>query len=175
MNFKSVNKEHIFSTPRFEVVRDEILIDNDTIQQHYYLNKPNAVLIIPVYNDNIGLIKTFRPAIKKESYELIGGRIEANEKPINTALREFKEECGLKPTNLSYFSDIHPLPSITNEKVYIFQAEIEDLNPISLEKSELILDLNFYSLDQIKEYLLTGKFASAIDAFALSIYLISKL
>lgn len=57
-----------------------------------YLIKDNKVVVIKYKQGN-----------KKEGYyDIPGGKIEEGEKPVKTAIREMKEETGLKVKNLKY-------------------------------------------------------------------------
>lgn len=53
--------------------------------------KAKAKLIV-VYNDKLLLLKP----LKREKYSLIGGNVDKGETPIEAAIREAKEEAGLK-------------------------------------------------------------------------------
>lgn len=56
-----------------------------------------------VINNNEVLITTYKKGNKKEGYyDIPGGKIENNETPKQTAIREVKEETGLKVSDLIY-------------------------------------------------------------------------
>jgi ADP-ribose pyrophosphatase len=70
--------------------------------------KPDAVIIIPIFKDEkdktrkLIVTKEFRVPINGYEYGFPAGLIEQNEKPIDVARRELKEETGLKLTKVFY-------------------------------------------------------------------------
>ena len=103
------------------------------------IDKPKAVGIV-LFNEDftkIMLVKQFRAGTNSEIYEIPAGIVEQNEVPLDTAIREVKEETGYDD-----IIDIIDLgcylvsPGYTTEKMYLYRARI---NPGS-EQKELELD-----------------------------------
>lgn len=87
-------------------------------------NLVSGAAVLPVYDDKIGLIKTFRHAIRGESWEIPRGFIDKGETATETALRELEEETGLRceARNLHSLGFITPDAGILAARVHLFAA-----------------------------------------------------
>ena len=54
--------------------------------------------------------------------EIPAGKLEVNEEPRETAIRELKEETGFEAKNFQYLFEFYTSPGYTNEKIYLFLA-----------------------------------------------------
>lgn len=108
------------------------------------------------------------------SYELPGGRIENDELPLEAAKRELKEETGLTSNVWEFLTCIHPLPSVTTEKVYIFSVNIDENAMINLDLeaiNEGIANFEFIEFEHISEILLQNKITCSVDGYAVLLFL----
>lgn len=92
--------------------------------------KVAAVLPIDVRRDEIVLIRQFRlPAHfatgHGEMIEIVAGRVEPGERPVDTARRECIEEIGLEPAALVELFSYLTTPGITDEEVTVFIADVD--------------------------------------------------
>ena len=103
------------------------------------IDKPKAIGVV-LFNEDftkIMLVKQFRAGTESEIYEIPAGIVEENEAPLETAIREVREETGYND-----IIDIIDLgcylvsPGYTSEKMYLYRARI---NPGS-KQQELQLD-----------------------------------
>jgi ADP-ribose pyrophosphatase len=81
-----------------------------------------AVLPIDLERDEVVLLRQFRFAAhlangKGELVEIVAGRVEGSEQPIETALRESIEEIGVAPSPLVELFTFLPTPGITDEEI----------------------------------------------------------
>jgi len=81
-----------------------------------------AVLPIDLERDEIVLLRQFRLSAhlangKGELIEIVAGRVEGSEQPIETALRESLEEIGVAPSPLVELFTFLPTPGITDEEI----------------------------------------------------------
>lgn len=166
MMFEILNRTIICNTPRFDVFCDRVVTPTNDIKDYYYLSKRNAVLVVPYWDNFVSLIYTNRYLINEISIETIGGRIEDGEDPLTAAKRELYEEISIQSNDFKYLTSINPLPSITTEKVYIFAAKITNIKQAALQTDEDIVSLEYFQFDEIPNLVLSNKFKSAIDAFA---------
>jgi ADP-ribose pyrophosphatase len=92
--------------------------------------KVAAVLPIDVERDEIVLIHQFRlPAHLANGHgeliEIVAGRVEAGERPADTARRECAEEIGVAPLALVELFSYLTTPGLTDEEVTVFLAAVD--------------------------------------------------
>lgn len=164
--------EILLSTPRFDVVRWVHCSPSGTEEDYYHLVKPDAVAIIPVKDNQILLLSQRRAVTGTHTLELPAGRIEAGEIPEEAALRELCEETGYRARKLNPFLTFEPLPSVTNERLHVFVADLPDHPSSKPEQGIEVAEFTF------TEVLLLLKDSECIscpaDAFALFRFLLSK-
>lgn len=166
------HRELLCSTPRFDVIHDEVEIGQIGQRDFYYLKKPGSVSVIPYCSNSIGLISMNRYLTGSLAYELPGGRIDAGEEPLAAARRELMEEAGLVSEKWHLLTEVFPAPSLTDEKVFIFAAEIANENPVNgVDRNEGILDLHFTPVDTILSLIISNRINCSIDGFALFYFL----
>src|SRR5262245_24620152 len=81
-----------------------------------------AVLPIDLARDEVVLLRQFRMAAhlangRGELVEIVAGRVEGDEQPLETARRESIEEIGVAPSPLIELFSVLPTPGITDEEV----------------------------------------------------------
>ncbi|MBI2857790.1 MAG: NUDIX hydrolase [Chloroflexi bacterium] len=87
-------------------------------------NSVSGVAVVPVYEGKIGLVRSYRPAIREYSWEIVRGFVEAGESPVDAALRELEEEIQLTcvPERLSSLGLIWPEAGVLAARIQLFAA-----------------------------------------------------
>lgn len=163
-----------------EIISEKILysqhmeIEEGTIRQsgpggktgtytRWRLNRQDAavVLIHNTEKDTIVLVKQFRYAIagkvKEPILELVAGKIDEGEQPLEAAIREAQEECGyrIRPGNIRLLSSFFVSPGYTSEKFYLFHATVSNADHVShgggLEEENEYLDVVEIAYDRFKQ------------------------
>lgn len=85
----------------------------------------DVAMIVPVTKDeNIILVRQFKPGFSDVILEFPAGRSENNHKDIEeTARHELEEEAGIVADSLEYFATIAPFVTKGTEKVFCYLAE----------------------------------------------------
>lgn len=81
-----------------------------------------VALVAITDDDHIVLVKQYRKAVDRVLLEIPAGKLEINEEPRETAIRELKEETGYEAKELKYLMEFYTSPGYCNEKVYLFLA-----------------------------------------------------
>ncbi len=89
-----IDQSIAFTTPWFNVVAKK----TEPGQPPYYsLRMPDYVAIIPItIEDQIVLVRQYRPAVERYTLEFPSGHVEKNESPEEAARRELMEETGFE-------------------------------------------------------------------------------
>ncbi len=121
--------------------------------QGYYecVGHPGGAGILPVFsNGDILLIKQLRPVVGEYLWEIPAGKLEKNEAPSKTVLRELKEETGYVAKKIKKLGEIWTTPGFCQEKIYLYLATELKLTQAEPEAHEII-ELHRLSQKKIKQ------------------------
>ena len=89
------NRTTLYQGRVFNLVRENVTLDNGVITDMEFVEHPGATAIIPMLNESrIILLKQYRHALRKYIWEIPAGTIDPQESVINCAKRELIEELG---------------------------------------------------------------------------------
>jgi len=85
---------------------------------------PGAVAIVAVDADGfVTLVRQLREPARKRLLELPAGTAEPGERPLETARRELREECGLTGGEWRELAAFWTTPGFCRERMHLFAAE----------------------------------------------------
>lgn len=167
-----VNKRKtLLSLRRFSIIEDHIKDNYGNLRIYTYMDKANAVGIIPVVDSTILLVEQYRHSVGDRLLEIPGGLIEQGETPFEAAKRELQEEIGFRAKELHLLNEIFPLPSVSNERIFTYYTENLIQDESNREKTESDMKLIPIPLNIIAYLLKNNKVSSASDALSLYMYL----
>ncbi len=113
----------VYRGPFFSV-NDEILIDPEGVKiRRVTIRHPGGAAVMPVDdNGRILLVRQYRHATLDYLWELPAGRIDAGEKPLQTAKRELAEETGYRAARWKKLGMIYPSPGMLDERLHLYLA-----------------------------------------------------
>ena len=91
---------------------------------------------------------------------------------MKAAARELEEEAGLRAGRLELLFVNYPTPGYTNEKIYIYRAYDCVKTEAHLDEGEF-LDVEYVSIEKVKEMLKNGELHDSKTIMALQAYLLS--
>lgn len=152
---KTLNKKLIYKGKFTELFCDEVQLPNGNSATREYINHHGAAAVLPfIDKENIVLVKQYRYAIGKVTYEIPAGKIDAGETPIECITRELEEETGYIAKKFELLLSFYPTSALSNELLHIFSAfnlEEGNFNPDEDEFVEKEI-VNFKNaLDMIKD------------------------
>jgi ADP-ribose pyrophosphatase len=135
---KVLNEKIIFND-KMIIEKAEIKDENDNNFFRLRLKRADAsaVLILNTDTDKIILTKQFRYAIslktKEPILEIVAGKIDEGEEPLQTAIREIEEEVGyrIKPKNIQLLVSCFASPGYSSECFYIYYATVTNADKVS--------------------------------------------
>jgi ADP-ribose pyrophosphatase len=106
-------------------LRRETVIEPGGVQvERDVIVHPGSVVVLPIFPDGrILLIRQYRHSVGEFLWELVAGRKEPNESPVNGARRELLEETGYTAKRFRKLMRVVPTPGFVNEWMWVFAAE----------------------------------------------------
>ena len=108
----------------FDLRRDEVVEPGGLRTTREIVVHPGSVVVLPVLPDGrIVLVRQYRHAAGQFLWELVAGRKEPGESPVQGARRELLEETGYRARRYRVFLDVYPAPGFLSERMFILLAE----------------------------------------------------
>lgn len=167
----TLKSEKIFEGKILKLRIDTVELPNKKYKKREIVEHNGAVAILAITNKNeIILVKQFRKAAEDFLLELPAGKIENNEKSIECAKRELKEETGFEAEKLEKICEFYTSPGFCTEKIHLYKAT--DLIETGIEPDEdEFIELLFVSLTEAKEMIKTGKIIDSKTIIGILSYL----
>ncbi len=119
---RSISYELLCRGKRFVFALSRIDFGDRVIVRDLLIH-PGAVVIIPLLNDNeILMLRQYRPGPQEWILELPAGTLERGEDPIDAAARELLEETGYRAEEIRPLFKMYSSPGISTEMLYSFLA-----------------------------------------------------
>lgn len=140
---KTLSTKDIFNGKVISVQVDDVSLPNGETSKREIVKHPGAVAIIALTDDGkIILVEQYRKALEKSIIELPAGKLEPNEDPMQTAIRELEEETGYTTNieNLKFVDSFYTSPGFADEIIYIYLTNsIEKLTtPVDGDDDEFV-------------------------------------
>ena len=169
--FERLDRKLMYEGTIISMYRDRVKASNGNISDWDFVGHKGACAVIPVTDEGkIVLVKQWRNALDRFTYEIPAGGLDGQEEPmIVGAARELEEETGFHSENLTFLLSLRTTVAFCNERIDVFVAkdlvktrqkldEDEDIEVYEFEMSKL--------LEMIKEGTLQdSKTVSAVLAY----------
>ena len=141
---KQVETETVFEGRIVKVRRDVAEMHNGVKALREVVEHPGGVGIVPVMSDNtVLMVRQYRYPMEKVLLEIPAGKLDANEAPLDCAIRELSEETGCTAGRYIDLGATFPSPGYCRETLYLYLA-------LDLVPGEMHLDENeFLSVERI--------------------------
>ena len=169
---KRIGRELVRNCKIFDYYQDTMAIPNGNVVKFDHIDHKGAAAVFPVLDDGrIIMVRQFRNSIDRHTWEIPAGGLNSREEPtIEAARRELEEETGYTTEKeLELLITINSTPAFCNEKIDIYVAT--DLKPGEqhLDEDE-VLSYRAFTVDEVKEMILSGKMTDAKTISAVMSY-----
>lgn len=164
---KTLNSEMIYKGKILNLKRDDVVLSDGAISVREIVEHGGGSCVLCVKEGKMLLVRQFRYAYKDFLWEIPAGKIEKDEPPEVTAIRELEEECGVKASRAELLCEIYPSPGYTNEIIRLFRATGLSEGKICLDSDERI-EAKWFDIKEVKEMVASGKIKDAKTLIALS-------
>lgn len=166
---KTLSTKKIFDGRIISLQVDDVQLPDGNESKREIVKHPGAVAIIALTNDDkIIFVEQYRKPLERSLIEIPAGKLEANEKPEVTALRELEEETGYTTDKLDYVTSFYTSPGFANELIHIYYTNtLTRLDiPVALDDDEFV-EVHYLSLAEAEQYMLDNKIYDAKTVYAI--------
>ena len=138
---KTLQTKEIFNGNIISVQVDNVLLPDGNESTREIVKHPGAVAIIAITEDDkIIFVEQYRKPLERSLIEIPAGKLEPNEQPEITALRELEEETGYTTNKLDYITSFYTSPGFADEIMHIYYTNsITRLEkPVELDDYEFV-------------------------------------
>src|SRR5699024_933748 len=153
----TIKSTKIFDGKIISVQVDDVNLIDGSCSKREIVKHPGAVAIIPVTSSNkIVFVEQYRKPLERSLIEIPAGKMEPNEDPKMTAVRELEEETGYTTNTLTYVTSYYTSPGFANEIIHLYYTDqLEPLSePIKGDDDEFveILELSLEEAEQLEQH-----------------------
>ena len=127
-----------YSGKIFQVHQEESIVDGEKFTFDTVLKNKVVAIIAMDENNNIYLVRQYRPGADEKLLEIPAGIIDDCETSLSAAQRELKEEVGATSNHWEFISCFYSSPGFTNEQVYLYLARDIELGEDNQDPDERI-------------------------------------
>jgi ADP-ribose pyrophosphatase len=119
--------------------------------------------VVPIEDENIVLVRQYRPALEKEMLEIPAGKLDIEgEEPEKAARRELIEETGLDASNLQELCSFYNSAGFSDEKTVIYLAtEMTQVEKMAASVEEQYMTTEKVPLEDVHELIDSGYITDA--------------
>jgi ADP-ribose pyrophosphatase len=158
--------ESIYKGKIIDVSIEHVTLPNGKEVPREIVRHPGAVAVFAVTAENrLLLVRQFRKPLDRTILEIPAGKLEKNEKLLDCAHRELKEETGYTAQTMEFVTSFYTSPGFADELLHIFEAKGLSLGEASPDEDEFV-DLIEVSIDEAFAYIEKGAIHDAKTIFA---------
>ncbi|MGF1530340.1 MAG: NUDIX hydrolase [Puniceicoccaceae bacterium] len=153
----------------FEVHRHRMRRQSDSrMGEFYVLHAVDWVMALPLTPDNgLVLVKQFRFGTSNFSWEVPGGMVDPGEEPVETAVRELREETGYVGINPRLIGTASPNPAILNNRCHFVRIDGCELTQNTSPDENEEIETRIVSLEEAENWIAAGKIHHVIAIAAI--------
>jgi ADP-ribose diphosphatase len=151
----------VFEGRVFSVVVESITTRRGRRMDVEVVRHPGSIVLIAMTDaGEVVLVRQYRHAIGRSTWELPAGTLEPHEEPKQAAARECHEEIGLIPSQLEELGSYFPTPGYCDEEMNFYKAtglHEPGADQTAEQDEDEDIEKGTFTLDQIRAMMRTGE------------------
>lgn len=133
-------KESIYEGRILHVEKWQVTCPNGHAAPREIVVHKGAAAVVPVYEDGTTLlVRQHRVSVDRVTLEIPAGKLDsADEDPLECAIRELREETGLKAEKMTLLTSVLTTPGFCTEKIGIYLAQGLTEGDMHLDEDEFL-------------------------------------
>ncbi|AXQ78019.1 NUDIX hydrolase [Streptococcus chenjunshii] len=171
---KTLKRRKIFKGHIFEVAVDEVELPNHLgrAERELIFHRGAVAILAVTPDDKLIIVKQYRKAIEKISYEIPAGKLEIGENgsEYDAALRELEEETGYSG-DLEQIHEFYTAIGFCNEKIKLYLAtNLKKVPQPRPQDEDEVLELFELTYEECLDLIQSGKIEDAKTIIALQYF-----
>ena len=166
-----LNVEKDLTIPWFEQITKTVLFEDDQEPQIYYSIKPldYVTILAQTVEKKVIILKQYRPAIEDYTFEFPSGHREEGETPLQSVLRELKEETGCEAETAVLLGELIPDTGRLENRLYAFYTDNIVIKDFPHPDENEGIEINLVSPEELLAMISRGAFRHALDLSVLTL------
>lgn len=167
--WERLSSEKLMETPYFAVRSDKLRLPDGAVKDPYYvIERPDAAIIFPLTSeDEVVLVRQYRPAIEKMELGLPAGLVEEGEEPGKAARRELSEETGYEGGEWELLGSVASSPSLKDNWAHLYLARNVERSASQQPDEYERLEIEHVPVGELLDRVLAGEIVSSSGVAAI--------
>ncbi len=163
---KVLSSEMIYEGRIINLRKDKVTVVNGTSYREVVEHSGGAVLLAVTDDRKMVMVRQYRRPADKVMFEVPAGKIDPGEDPIETAVRELKEETGYTAGKVRYLCRFYPSVGFSDEVLYLYLCTDLTAGETDFDENEA-LDIEEWGIDDLHEMVMKGEIDDAKTLIAI--------
>ena len=163
---KVISSEMIYEGKIINLRKDKVTVINGTSYREVVEHSGGAVLLAVTDDRRMIMVRQYRRPADKVMFEVPAGKIDPGEDPLETAVRELKEETGYTAENVRYLCRFYPSVGFSEEVLYLYLCTGLTEGETDFDENEA-LDIEKWDIGELHEMVMRGEIDDAKTLIAI--------
>lgn len=153
---KTLSSQKIYSGKVINLKIDDVTSKSGVSKREIVEHGGGSVIAAVTEDNNMVLVLQFRKPVGRVMLEAPAGKREKGEQPIDTAIRELKEETGYTAKTMRHLTKIYTTPGYSEEVLDLFLASELEAGETDFDDNESI-EVVEYPISELKDKVMKGE------------------